>query len=161
MKKFLFYATILLVLASCNPDDQGGTTPDEPTEKPVWYYAGGELGTSYLFTSNALEQPTEAVNNAGMYLSFKNGEALFEKQFMSNINGTRGGLGPVHIRTSCMHCHPGYGHGTRIPAGQFNTREIGNGCLLVVHNPETEAYVSWLAGMPQSQAVAPFKAPVD
>ena len=161
MRKFLFYATTLLVLASCNPDDQGRTTPDEPAEKPVWYYAGGELGTSYLFTSNALEQPTEAVNNAGMYLSFKNGEALFEKQFMSNVDGTRGGLGPVHIRTSCMHCHPGYGHGTRIPAGQFNTREIGNGCLLVVHNPETEAYVSWLAGMPQSQAVAPFKAPVD
>lgn len=31
----------------------------------------------------------------------------------------------------------------------------------MVFNPETEAYVPWLAGMPQGHAVAPFKAPVD
>ena len=96
-----------------------------------------------------------------MMQSFLNGEALFEKQFMSNNSGTRHGLGPVYIRTSCMHCHPGYGHGQRIPEGSFSTKDPGNGCLLVVYNPETNAYVNWLAGMPQSHAVAPFKAPVD
>lgn len=138
---------------------------DEPVnpsqEKPEWYYAGGELGTTLLSTTNAYEQPAPAVENQGLYQSFKNGEALFEKPFMANRTGVRSGLGPAYIRTSCMHCHPNYGHGQRVPEGEFNTNEIGNGCLLVVYDPKTEGYVSWLAGMPQGHAVAPFKAPVD
>jgi CxxC motif-containing protein (DUF1111 family) len=134
---------------------------DEISSLPEWYYAGGQLGTSYLATSNALEQPTPAVENAGLYQSFKNGEALFEKPFMSNTSGVRCGLGPAYVRSSCIHCHPGYGHGKRIEAGSFKTDDIGNGCLLVVYNPNTNAYVTWLAGMPQSHAVAPFKAPLD
>jgi CxxC motif-containing protein (DUF1111 family) len=134
---------------------------DKVSELPEWYYAGGELGTSYLATSNAFEQPTPAVEQSGMYQSFKNGEALFEKPFMSNNSGVRSGLGPAYVRSSCIHCHPGYGHGKRVEAGSFNTDDIGNGCLLVVYNPTTNAYVSWLAGMPQSHAVAPFKAPLD
>ena len=73
----------------------------------------------------------------------------------------RHGLGPLYIRSSCIHCHPGYGHGKSQNSGTFNTNEIGNGYLLVVYNPETEAYVPWLAGMPQTHAVAPFKAPLD
>ena len=128
---------------------------------PEWYYAGGELGTTLLSTSNALEQPAPAIDRQGLYQSFKNGEALFEKPFMANQTGVRSGLGPTYVRASCIHCHPNYGHGTRIPEGSFNTNEIGNGCLLVVHDPTTETYVSWLAGMPQGHAVAPFKAPVD
>lgn len=134
---------------------------DEISSLPEWYYAGGQLGTSYLATSNALEQPTPAVENAGLYQSFKNGEALFEKPFMSNTSGVRCGLGPAYVRSSCIHCHPGYGHGKRVEAGSFKTDDIGNGCLLVVYNPNTNAYVTWLAGMPQSHAVAPFKAPLD
>lgn len=137
------------------PGDNGENT------MPEWYYTGGQLGTTFLSTSNAFEQPAPAVEQAGMYQSFKNGEALFEKPFMANETGTRSGLGPVYIRTSCVHCHPNYSHGQRVPDGQFRTNEIGNGSLLVVYNPTTEAYVSWLAGMPQSHAVAPFKAPVD
>lgn len=128
---------------------------------PEWYYSGGELGTTYLATSNALEQPAPAVMEGGFYQSFKNGEALFEKPFMTNNTGVRSGLGPVYVRSSCIHCHPGYGHGKRVEEGAFRTDEIGNGCLLVVYNPETDAYVNWLAGMPQSHAVAPFKAPLD
>jgi len=149
--------------AACSGTD--GPIIDEPdngkTEYPEWYYAGGELGTSYLFTSNALEQPTPAVEQSGMMQNFKNGEQLFEKPFMSNATGVRSGLGPAFIRTSCIHCHPAYSHGKRVENGTFRTDEIGNGCLLVVYNPQTDAYVSWLAGMPQSHAVAPFKAPVD
>ena len=34
---------------------------------------------------------------------------------MANQTGVRSGLGPVYIRTSCQHCHPNYGHGTRLP----------------------------------------------
>lgn len=145
--------------ACSDDDDNGGVTAKPETELPEWYYTGGELGTSYLATASAFEQPT-AVVEGGMYLSFKRGEALFENPFMTNNEGVRKGLGPVYIRTSCIHCHPGYGHGKKIET-TFNTNDIGNGCLLVVYNPDTDAYVPWLAGMPQSHAVAPFKAPVD
>lgn len=163
MKQFFAPAVALLVLASACSDEEPirNEQPQEETQFPEWYYAGGELGTAYLSTSNALEQPTPAVENAGLYQSFKNGEAIFEKPFMSNNSGVRSGLGPVYIRTSCIHCHPGYGHGKRIEDGSFKTDQIGNGCLLVVYNPQTEGYVSWLAGMPQSHAVAPFTAPLD
>ncbi|HBI58883.1 MAG: hypothetical protein OSJ46_10285 [Duncaniella sp.] len=159
----IFVAGTLLAAATsaCSDDDNRITDTPDPEELPEWYYAGGQLGTSYLATSDALEQPAPAVENAGLFRSFKNGEALFEKPFMTNASGVRHGLGPVYIRSSCIHCHPGYSHGKRVEEGSFKTGEIGNGCLLVVYNPATEAYVSWLAGMPQSHAVAPFKAPLD
>lgn len=150
---------VALNLTSCSEE----AITDEPitVELPEWYWAGGELGTTTLSTSNVYEQPSPAVEQQGFYQSFKNGEALFEKPFMANQEGVRSGLGPVYIRTSCQHCHPNYGHGTRVPEGSFNTNEIGNGSLLVVYDPATQAYVPWLAGMPQSHAVAPFKAPLD
>lgn len=161
MKKIHYLLGILLLagFVACNDDNNG--SKDDNTELPEWYYTGGELGTAYLATSNAYEQPTQAVENAGLYQSFKNGEALFEKPFMSNHEGVRKGLGPVYVRNSCMHCHPGYGHGQRVSAGAFRTNEIGNGCLLVVYTPDDNNYVGWLAGMPQSHAVAPFKDPLD
>lgn len=151
-----------LALASCS-DDEKITNNDIPgtPERPDWYYAGGKLGTTELATSNVFEQPTVAVENQGLYQSFKNGEALFEKPFMTNTDGVRGGLGPVYIRPSCLHCHPNYSHGERVAEGSYDTRDPGNGTLLVVYNPATEGYVPWLAGMPQLYAVAPFKAPVD
>lgn len=151
-----------LALASCSDDEKitNNDIPDTP-ERPDWYYAGGKLGTTELATSNVFEQPTVAVENQGLYQSFKNGEALFEKPFMTNTDGVRGGLGPVYIRTSCLHCHPNYSHGERVAEGSYDTRDPGNGTLLVVYNPATEGYVPWLAGMPQLYAVAPFKAPVD
>lgn len=150
----------MTLLPACSDEE----IKDEPALKsdlPDWFYSGGELGTTLLSTTNVFEQPTAAVEIQGLYQSFKNGEALFEKPFMANHTGVRSGLGPVYIRTSCQHCHPNYGHGTRVPEGNFNTNGIGNGCLLVVYDTATEAYVPWLAGMPQSHAVAPFKAPVD
>ena len=161
MKKIHYLLGILLLagFVACNDDNNG--SKDDNTELPEWYYTGGELGTAYLATSNAYEQPTQAVENAGLYQSFKNGEALFEKPFMSNHEGVRKGLGPVYVRNSCMHCHPGYGHGQRVAAGAFRTNEIVNGCLLVVYTPDDNNYVGWLAGMPQSHAVAPFKDPLD
>jgi len=155
-------AAAALALASCSDDEKitNNDIPDTP-ERPDWYYAGGKLGTTELATSNVFEQPTVAVENQCLYQSFKNGEALFEKPFMTNTDGVRGGLGPVYIRTSCLHCHPNYSHGERVAEGSYDTRDPGNGTLLVVYNPATEGYVPWLAGMPQLYAVAPFKAPVD
>lgn len=159
--KALKLAAVAASFSACSDDEIKDTPTSNKTDLPEWYYAGGKLGTTLLSTTNAFEQPAPAVEQQGFYQSFKNGEALFEKPFMTNQDGVRSGLGPVYIRTSCTHCHPNYGHGTRIPEGSFDTKQIGNGCLLVVHDPDTEAYVSWLAGMPQSHAVAPFKAPLD
>lgn len=166
MKKSTLYCGLALftsvtLLPSCSDDEIKDEPIPEEKSLPEWFYAGGKLGTTLLSTSNAYEQPAPAVEQQGFYQSFKNGEALFEKPFMANQTGVRSGLGPVYIRTSCVHCHPNYGHGTRLPEGSFNTNEIGNGCLLVVYDPATEAYVPWLSGMPQSHAVAPFKAPLD
>lgn len=151
---------VLPFMTACSSDEITDD-PDVNSTKPEWYYSGGKLGTTYLATANAFEQPTQAVEEQGMYQQFKNGEAIFEKPFMTNQTGVRSGLGPVYIRTSCLHCHPSYGHGQRPHEGSFKTNDPGNGCLLVVYNPETEGYVPWLAGMPQGHAVAPFKAPVD
>ena len=158
----LGFAFFLFSCSDDNINNNSGTTDEvEISELPEWYYSGGELGTTFLSTSNAFEQPTKVIQTEGMYQSFKNGEALFEKSFNSNNTGVRHGLGPAYVRSSCIHCHPGYGHGKRQEDGTFNSNEIGNGYLLVVYDKDTEAYVPWLAGMPQSHAVAPFKAPVD
>lgn len=161
ISKLYSLSAIALFLSACSGEAITDTEINECKMLPDWYYSGGELGTTLLSTSNAFEQPAPAVERQGLYQSFKNGEALFEKPFMANSSGVRSGLGPTYVRSSCIHCHPNYGHGTRIPEGSFNTNEIGNGCLLVVYDPTTEAYVSWLAGMPQGHAVAPFKAPLD
>ena len=165
MNKYFYVAAFITMgLVACSDDEVSSDTPGggESTELPDWYYTGGELGTTFNTTSTAFEDPTPVVEaSASMSSAFFRGEQFFEKPYTSNFSGMRHGLGPVYIRTSCQHCHPGYGHGQSQPAGSFNTNEIGNGYLLVVYNPETNAYVSWLSGMPQTQAVAPFKAPLD
>lgn len=165
--KFLYLINSLFVasaITACSDNENLHVPSDNPenNEKPEWYYTGGQLGTAYLTTSNALEQPTEPIEaNEEMSQRFKNGEQLFEKMYMNNHSGVRKGLGPAYVRSSCIHCHPGYGHGKRNPAGAFQTTSIGNGCLLVVYNPDTDGYVSWLTGMPQGHATQPFKAPLD
>lgn len=167
VRKYGIYIVALLsfgcLTAACEDDEVGSGHADAtPTELPDWYYTGGELGTSYIMTQTAYEQPTPAVDlDATLTHSFNRGEQLFEKPFNSNVSGVRSGLGPVFIRTSCLHCHPGYGHGKSQPEGSFNTTQTGNGYLLVVYDPATDAYVPWLSGMPQTKAVAPFKAPLD
>lgn len=163
MKRLYYLLGIALIagFTACSDDNSGKEPTPGTSDLPDWYYTGGELGTAYLTTSNAYEQPTQAVQDAGLYESFKRGEQLFEKPFMSNFSGVRSGLGPVYVRNSCVHCHPGYGHGKSQPDGTFNTNDIGNGYLLVVYTPDDNNYVPWLAGMPQTHAVAPFKDPLD
>lgn len=165
MRKYLAFsmsAVVLVTMAACADDEKvSGGNDKEETRLPEWYYAGGELGTSFITTSAAFEQPAKAVEQGGFLASFKRGEQLFEKNYVTNTDGVRSGLGPTYIRSSCMHCHPGYGHGKSQPDGPFRTNEMGNGYLLVVYNPATQGYVNWLAGMPQGHAVDPFKAPLD
>lgn len=160
MRKFSIIAATALLAVACADDNPSPDPNPDPTELSEKYYAGGKLGTVFNTTSAAFEQPTAAVENAGLDSRFKNGEALFEKVFTTASDGSvRGGLGPLYIRTSCFHCHPGYGHGKR-QSGVFNTNTIGNGYLLVITD-ENDNYLTSLTGMPQTQAVAPFKAPID
>ena len=150
---------VLLALPSCK--DKPEDIIDTPTQLPEWYYTGGKMGTTPLATMNCFQQPSPATEKAGLTGEFDRGDQSAERSYTTNPTGTRGGLGPVYVRSSCQHCHPNYSHGTTVPEGQYSTSRIGNGTLLVVYNPETEAYVTWLAGMPQLHAVKPFKAPLD
>ncbi|MDR2684237.1 MAG: hypothetical protein LBB53_02500 [Prevotellaceae bacterium] len=154
MQKSILLSIILLAFYACNPEPK-----PKPSELSEEYYAGGQLGTVFNETAAAYEQPTPAVEkNAAMSLAFKYGEALFEKEFTSNTDGVRNGLGPVMVRSSCISCHPNYGHGKRTET--YNSKEYGNGYLLVVTDAN-DNYVPQLTGMPQTQAVYPFLPPID
>ena len=108
MKKHLIYSLFMsaaLMAAAC-ADDKGTDPAPDPNPDPVpeEYYAGGKLGTAFNTTSVAYEQPTPVVDDdAAMTQRFLNGEALFEKPFTANSSGGRYGLGPLYIRTSCLH----------------------------------------------------------
>lgn len=159
-KQSQWYLVILalFVFASCVDDNLTQTT--EATELSDEWYAGGKLGTTFNTTSSAYEQPTPAIENAGLISAFISGEQLFENNFVTTSadESPMGGLGPLWVRTSCIACHPGYGHGKR--QENYDANEIGNGYLLVITD-ETDTYLSSLTGMPQTKAAQPFKAPVD
>lgn len=157
MKKIYLFALAALALVGCQPEKPA----EEADLLPDWYYAGGKEGTTSVTSSLAYEQPTPAVENGSWHEAFMNGESLFEKKFTSEAVGTRSGLGPVSVRSSCIHCHPAYGHGKSVQEGTYDTDYIGNGTLLVIYDKADEAYVPWVAGMPQLHAIAPFKAPLD
>lgn len=157
-KKLLLLCSFVLVLFfSCSEHNGNDNPPIEELSEE--YYTGGRLGTTFEDGVFAYEQPTPAVESAGMTDLFKYGEAFFEKTFVSNTSGMRHGLGPVFVRSSCITCHPGYGHGKRVD--RYNASDHGNGYLLVVVDKNTHAYVPELTGMPQTRAVAPFLPPVD
>ena len=159
-KSFLFLGVgaMMLTLTGC---PSPGPNPDPDDQMPEWYYTGGELGTTTNTSSMTFRQPTPATENAGLGQFFAQGDNIAEKDFVTNATGRQHGLGPVYVRASCQHCHPNYSHGTSIPEGTYNAKDQGNGTLLVVINPATQAYVPWLAGMPQLFGAAPFKAPLN
>jgi len=120
------------------------------------WYPGGELGTTEAASYSA---PAPAVENVdGMEEDFNVGEDFFEHLYTFE-QAPRKGLGPAWVRNSCIACHPSYGHGKR--QTEYRANQIGNGYLLVIYNKDTNAYISEVTGMPQTQAMAPFKAPID
>lgn len=173
MEKFFETPVIALLIATlitaCTNDDPtakselGGLTPAEETfgkANDVFtaeeWYPGGQLGTtlkaSYSAAAPAVEQ------TPGMEADFNTGEDFFEHLYTFEQN-PRKGLGPAWIRNSCIACHPAYGHGKR--QTQYRANTIGNGYLLVVYHPDTNGYITEVTGMPQTQAMKPFKAPID
>ena len=150
-------------MASCSDDNANDKSWNigDATEidYPEDYFTGGQLGTTTNNSSTAYKQPSLAVENAGMATAFNEGEYFFEKDFNTNSSGPFKGLGPVYVRPGCLYCHPGYGHGAR--QNSYSAKMHRNGYLLVIYDKKTNAYIRSVAGMPQTAAVAPFKAPID
>lgn len=147
-----FLVTVLL-MGACQ--EKGTETGQELSEE---YYTGGKLGTVFNESPYAYEQPTPAVENQGLELSFLLGESLVENEFNSKTSGVRHGLGPAYVRSSCITCHPGYGHGRRME--RYRASDHGNSYLLVVID-ENDNYITSLTGMPQTQAVYPYLPPIN
>ena len=142
--------------------DLGPLTPEEQTFGKATgnftaeeWYPGGELGTTEKASYSAI---TPAAIAAGMEDDFNTGEGFFEKLYTFEQE-PRKGLGPAWVRNSCIACHPSYGHGKR--QTEYRANQIGNGYLLVIYHPDTNGYITEVTGMPQTQAMSPFKAPID
>lgn len=172
---FMLSACMCLPFAACTDD---GVDPAPPSEsmgdieyvgKAVGnfsadeWYPGGRLGTTDNVTAGCYEDETQAVTDLGLMDEFNLGETFFERNY--NINTPPfNGLGPASVRSSCIDCHPGYGHGKRQDTYRAST--YGNGYLLVIYHPDSPGsndgpYISEVTGMPQTQAVSPFLPPVD
>ena len=175
----LLACTGMLTACSDSSDDTvdlGPLTPDEEVfgkANDVFtaeeWYPGGELGTTEKASYSAAAPAVE--NITGMEEDFNTGEDFFEHLYTFDV-APRKGLGPAWVRNGCIACHPSYGHGKRQTEYRANT--IGNGYLLVIYHPEwaytedgvkystsNSPYISEVTGMPQTQAMSPFKAPID
>ena len=123
--KYLSLAMCIAALSACSDSNPDPESPLEPTELADEWYSGGKLGTVFNETSYAYEQPTPAIENAGLTQAFKHGEQQFERDFNENSSGAFSGLGPLMVRRGCLYCHPNYGHGKRQTEYRANT--MGNG----------------------------------
>ena len=127
------------------------------------WYPGGLLGTTLNVTAGCYEDETPAVSEQGLTAAFNLGEAAFERKYTTATAPFKG-LGPAYLRSSCLDCHPGYGHGKR--QSEYKS-EFGNGYLLVIYHPvdgqnsDDGPYVAEVTGMPQTKATYPFLPPVD
>ena len=173
---FAFAACIIFgpALTSCSDDDT--VISDELLEDDYTYvgtaignfseeewYPGGLLGTTENKGSTCYEDPAPAVEEQGLLDEFNHGEYFFEGTYTLNTTPFNG-LGPAAVRSSCLDCHPGYGHGKRQTS---YTATWGNGYLLVIYHPSDGAnsndgsYIDEVTAMPQTIAASPFLPPID
>ena len=166
-KNTILFGLAAISLAACSDEDtlsgMGELTPDEEvfgksndTFTAEEWYPGGLLGTIEKASYSAPAPALDAVS--GMEQDFNVGEGFFEKLYTFEQE-PRKGLGPAWVRNSCIACHPSYGHGKR--QTEYRANQIGNGYLLVIYHPDTNGYITEVTGMPQTQAMSPFKAPID
>lgn len=92
-----FYLLILLVIASCKPEDN-------TLQKVEGELAGGDA-TVYNNTSSAFATPAPNLTDAHTEQHLV-GDALFEVSFVSSPSIKNGGLGPAFNNNSCIACHP-------------------------------------------------------
>ena len=169
LSKWAFAALLAApLLSACSDSDDEGSDlgPLVPGEEVFGkandvfsadeWYPGGLLGTTEKASYSAAAPAVE--NVAGMEEYFNTGEDFFEHLYTFE-QAPRKGLGPAWVRNSCIACHPSYGHGKR--QTEYRANAIGNGYLLVIYHPDNNAYISEVTGMPQTQAMSPFKAPID
>ena len=176
ISKLLLLGLLVLPMASCS-DDENVVNNDKLKDESQFgkandvfeaseWYPGGELGTDEGMSYSA---ETPATTNQGLSTSFNKGEDFFEHLY-TITEAPRKGLGPAWVRTSCIHCHPNYGHGKF--QNQYQADQFGNGYLLVIYHPTAgttadgkpyaaNSYISEVTGMPQTKAMAPFSAPID
>lgn len=173
---FLFAAALLssMSLMSCKDEVDSDPTYSETDAAYVGqavgnfsadeWYPGGKLGTTDNVASNSYSEEAPAIAQQGLTDAFFEGEQLFERQYTQSTGAFKG-LGPASVRTSCLDCHPNYGHGKRTLSYK-TAYGNGNGYLLVVYHPTSEgsndgSYISEVTGMPQTQATSPFLPPID
>ncbi len=162
MNNYKLYLSIMVagvLSTSCQDDSNSSIGPTPTPEISEEYYAGGKLGTVFNATAYAYQQPAPAADNAKFTYDFKKGETLFERDFVQTKGEAFSGLGPLYVRKGCLYCHPSYGHGKR--QTRYKESDMGNGYLLVIYDKTTNGYLTSVTGMPQTGAVAPFKAPID
>ena len=174
-----------MALTSCSDDDD--IAPGEKSDAAYFgqavgnfsadeWYPGGQLGTTENTSSSAFSDQDPAVDNdKDLFNLFFQGEQIFERQYTENTTKAFSGLGPASVRRSCLDCHPEYGHG-KWKASYETQYGNGNGYLLVVYHPSANdpnaqynsdgqsndgGFIAEVTGMPQTQAVEPFKAPID
>ena len=125
--KFLLKSSLLLMmsgtlLTACSDNDDTlgqvlGTLEEEESQfgkandvfTAAEWYPGGEQGTTTKASYSAVAPCAEQM---GLETSFNKGEDFFEHLY-TYTDEPRKGLGPAWVRSSCIHCHPSYGHGTR------------------------------------------------
>ena len=167
LSKLALVAMLAMPLfTACHDDEDPNLGPLTPGENAFGqandvfsadeWYPGGQLGTTEKASYSAAAPAVE--NIPGMEEDFNTGEDFFEHLYTFDV-APRKGLGPAWVRNGCIACHPSYGHGKRQTEYRANT--IGNGYLLVIYHPSNNAYISEVTGMPQTQAMSPFKAPID
>lgn len=129
------------------------------------WFPGGQLGTTRNVFAGCYQDRTPSAMATHFYDPFFMGEQMFEKRYTEHTKPYNG-LGPASVRTSCIDCHPSYGHGKRMD--RYVTQyQNGNGYLLAVYHPTDGAnsndgpFIAEVTGMPQTLATAPFKAPID
>ena len=169
---------LALLAAACSPESARTRFSNDPSKRESdakyvgqavgnftadEWYPGGRLGTTDNVTEGCYEDEAPVVNTMGLAQAFNLGEAAFERNFTINTAPFKG-LGPAYLRSSCLDCHPGYGHGKR---QDYYKAGYGNGYLLVIYHPVDGAnsddgpYVAEVTGMPQTKAAAPFLPPID
>jgi CxxC motif-containing protein (DUF1111 family) len=140
-------------------DGDGDTTRFAGEE----WYAGGRNGTVFIANEYAYQEPMPFVFDDDDRLSvFIRGKRAFERYYSSEPGYVYSGLGPVHIRESCISCHPGHG-GRGQRRDRYDADDENNGYLLVIYDPadpELALASQFFTGMVQTRAVHPYKPPV-